>query len=566
MARNKNKWILFNLIFYLSITFNANSQTPDWSYVNTGISHSFYFPADLIICSNDSVEPGDYVGVFYDSSGTFACGGYMIWNGGNQTLIAYGDDTLTTAKEGFSLEEETYWKTFHVAANLEYFHTALFAHDGFYPDSSCFVVNGASKLTYLGNCVAPVFISYTSSTSCFGDIDGSAWIDILVMNPPYTIEWSDGTLNDSIIDKSSGYYTLSVTNTMGFVTTETIFIPEPDSLEINYISSPVTQTGLPNGGIDLSISGGTSPYFFSWNNGAFAEDLENIFAGFYYVTVSDSQLCENNDSIEVITAFPDPWVIASSPISHDITIPENTLVHFNGESIENGDVIGVFYDSLGVLKCAGKYIYQDGFGSSGAVFSVVGNDNTTPQIEGFYAGGFFNWKIWDASEALEIDVLASYIDSLIWPDSCFFANAGHSAIKAINDIEHDMGISAWINPDDYCNLTNSEPIILEIFSNGMAQENSFTLKYNINGGPWFIQTIPQLVNYLDTFQFEIAYTANLGAEIDYHLKANISLSDDTNPHNDSIEIFLSPLKVIVATVPDTMGNCVGEAHLQISGG
>ncbi len=561
---------LYHILFFVMLSLASPalllSQTPDWSYTNTGISHNFYFPVDIIICSNDSIEIGDYIGIFYDSLGTFSCAGYMIWNGGNQTLIAYGDDTLTTAKEGFAIEEEAWWKTFHVAANLEYFHTAFFAHDGFYPDSNRFVVNGASKLLYMGNCVAPVFQINIEGTSCLGDTDGSAWVEVLSMNPPYTYLWSDGTVNDSIIDKSAGYYTVSVANVLGYVTTETVFIPSPDSLEINHISYPVTQPGLPNGSIDLTITGGTSPYFFQWNNGAFSEDLTNIFTGYYYVTVTDSHLCENFDSIQVTTSIPAPWTVLPTSISHEIIIPEHTPVVYNGNYIKNNDEIGVFYDSVGVLKCAGKYVYIDGFGTTGTQLIVYGDENTTLEVEGFTTGQEFNWKIWDSSSGAEFDVMASYIDSVIWPDGGHFVGNGKSAVKALNDVEHDMGISAFINPTDYCNLSNAEPIILEIFSNGMAQENAFILKYNINGGPILTEPVFQIINYLDTVQHEMAFPANLEAEIDYHIKAFIELTDDTNPHNDTTELFLSPIKITITTVPDTLGNCIGMAALQVTGG
>ncbi|MEZ4919318.1 MAG: SprB repeat-containing protein [Saprospiraceae bacterium] len=53
----------------------------------------------------------------------------------------------------------------------------------------------------------------------------------------------------------------------------------------------VSCNGLSDGSINLSVSGGTSPYTYVWSNGASTQDLNNIPAGTYTVTVSDANNC-----------------------------------------------------------------------------------------------------------------------------------------------------------------------------------------------------------------------------------------------------------------------------------
>ena len=63
-----------------------------------------------------------------------------------------------------------------------------------------------------------------------------------------------------------------------------------------------------NGEIDLSVSGGTSPYQFQWSNAATSEDIFDLEAGSYSVIIIDSNLCEytgiatinQNDLINII--------------------------------------------------------------------------------------------------------------------------------------------------------------------------------------------------------------------------------------------------------------------------
>jgi hypothetical protein len=72
---------------------------------------------------------------------------------------------------------------------------------------------------------------------------------------------------------------------------------EPVSIELvdpTILSVSVNQTNVIDGNlgmIDITVNGGTANYTYSWNNNESSEDLFNLSAGYYEVTVLDANNC-----------------------------------------------------------------------------------------------------------------------------------------------------------------------------------------------------------------------------------------------------------------------------------
>ncbi len=142
---------------------------------------------------------------------------------------------------------------------------------------------------------APIFTvnSTMNSISCFGANNGSINLSLTGGIAPISYSWSDGSsLGLTRNNLGPGIYSVTIVDASLCTINRTFTILEPQQLVISANITNATDCNNANsGGINLIVSGGTPPFIYSWSNGITTEDLTNVSAGNYNVTVTDSKGC-----------------------------------------------------------------------------------------------------------------------------------------------------------------------------------------------------------------------------------------------------------------------------------
>ncbi|NNC86324.1 MAG: T9SS type A sorting domain-containing protein, partial [Bacteroidia bacterium] len=124
---------------------------------------------------------------------------------------------------------------------------------------------------------------------------------------PYTFLWSNGETTALINGLLSGNYTITITDLNG-CTNSSVFVVDDTPVVLCSVSNFTEPTcnGYSDGTATATASGGTAPYSYSWNSNPvqLTQTANNLAAGVYIVTVTDSFGCTSTCSINL--GQPDP--------------------------------------------------------------------------------------------------------------------------------------------------------------------------------------------------------------------------------------------------------------------
>jgi hypothetical protein len=260
---------------------------------------------------------------------------------------------------------------------------------------------------------------------------------------PYVYYWSNGETTEDISNLFSGTYWVIIADANNcYFTGNIITIISPPEIQLSGVVTSPVAIGGSNGSIDLSVSGGTPPYVYSWSNGATSEDITGLTAGIYYAYVTDVMGCSGYSLYTVNDGYLNlpPWSYYNTGSNHSLLVPASAPMTINGNPVQPGDYVGVFYELNDSLYCSGFIIWQ---GITTGLIAYGDNMLTTIK-DGFISGEIFKWKIWDVSSGTEYIATATY-NTAQFPDSCFYTENGLSGIIALEGYDQQIInlLSGW---------------------------------------------------------------------------------------------------------------------------
>ncbi len=255
------------------------------------------------------------------------------------------------------------------------------------------------------------------NVTCNGATNGSATVATTGGCLPYTYLWSNGQTTATANGLGAGTYTVTVTDLNGNTTTSTLTLTQPVLLT-SATTSPVYQggwnvtcNGANDGSIDLTVGGGASclSYTFNWSNGATTEDLSNIGAGTYTVTVTDANGCSSTSSITLT---------APNSLSNTL-IPQ---VYQGGWNIScNGATDGMLFANVSGGTPAFSYAWSNGATTQMVTGLGAGTYTVTVTDQN---GCFLVNSITLTEPPLMTDAISAVVRNCGFNVSCFGENDG----------------------------------------------------------------------------------------------------------------------------------------------
>ncbi len=192
--------------------------------------------------------------------------------------------------------------------------------------------------------------------SCFGDSNGVATLNISGGTTPYTENWGT-TAQYNLL---AGIYSYTITDDNGCSITDTVNIYQPPLLSSTITSTNITNCSSPDGSIDITATGGFGSYSYNWDNGSISEDLNNLSAGNYIVTIYDDNNCSTSNNAIILDYISN---ITTSLFS-------NNLLCYN-------DINGVVNSVTSGADGSVTYSWSDGQTTANATNLIAGNYTLT---------------------------------------------------------------------------------------------------------------------------------------------------------------------------------------------
>jgi hypothetical protein len=238
--------------------------------------------------------------------------------------------------------------------------------------SQSVIINNSDEF-YYGLYVIP-------NSSCGGTPIGKIIVTGQTGLSPYQYFWSNGQTGDTITGLTSGNYSVEVIDSLGCSLTTSAVIVDVDVVGFALITSTAPSCLQSDGVINVTITGGTAPYYYSASTGNVeisylkTFSISGLTAGYYGFQVTDAAYCQSFTNTTLAT----PGGITS--VSMNST--NSTCSSINGQiqiSVVGGNtpytytLISPNGSTLNVSNSQTTYVFD---GLSSGTYTVAVSDST----------------------------------------------------------------------------------------------------------------------------------------------------------------------------------------------
>ncbi len=257
--------------------------------------YSFVWSSGQLTQNITGILPGTYIVTATDANGCTAVANTVVGNlpGGTASIVTINyttcngscDGSTSISMSGGTTPYTYLWSNGANTPSISGLCEAIYRVT-ITDASGCTVVDSV-------DIKSPTPISLTFAVNdihCFGQCNGKITVTPSGGTSPYTYAWSNTCALPIDSNLCSGNYTVTVTDSHGCTNTGSRTISTIPPMSLSAVSTDAN-CNQSNGALDLTVTNGAAPFTYQWSNSQTTEDLSNIPAGVYSVTVADIKGC-----------------------------------------------------------------------------------------------------------------------------------------------------------------------------------------------------------------------------------------------------------------------------------
>lgn len=223
-----------------------------------------------------------------------------------------------------------------------------------YPDGCVF-----SVIAIVSQSAAPIVFLTTEAPACFGLADGFIAVETFGGQSPFGFALNGGNFQpDSVFNGlGAGPYLVTIQDANNCLLSIELALEQPALLETLYQLEPM---GEGRWYVNLIVTGGVTPYTYSWSTGSQAEDQFNLPTGAYEVTVTDAQGCESILMVMAGTTGTETFSLSNGVRVFPVPTYSDVQVQFEGPVSQA--IFARLFDARGVALWQDEFAAGNGFG------------------------------------------------------------------------------------------------------------------------------------------------------------------------------------------------------------